>query len=173
MINLVIFDPHQKAWKPHGLTKRLNEYYLKWVSSSNNEFYLKLVSSQLRTDVCSCFCRFCFFVISVSAIYSYIYISYLHAPNKYHLSKAGHNFCVCNKITSYLCHLGPIGKLPYWKRTLLSDYFVRGRVTKLNIFHVLCYLFHLRRFGKLLNWARLLCPRLTWPGPYIWLGTLI
>ena len=55
MINLVIFEPHQKAWKPHGLTKRLNEYYLKCVSSSNNEFYLKPVSSQLRTDVCSCF----------------------------------------------------------------------------------------------------------------------
>ena len=48
---------NKKSWKPHGSTKRLNEYYLKWVSSSNNEFYLKLVSSQLRTDVCSCFLK--------------------------------------------------------------------------------------------------------------------
>ena len=43
---------NKKSWKPHGSTKRLNEYYLKWVSSSNKEFYLKLVLSQLQTQLC-------------------------------------------------------------------------------------------------------------------------
>ena len=56
---------------------------------------------------------------------------------------------LAHKIISSLCHLGPIGRLSYWKRTLLSDCFVRGRVTNLNNFHVICYLFHLGRFGKI------------------------
>ena len=60
-----------------------------------------------------------FFVINVSAIYMLFTIQIsITCPRQ------DHNYCGCMKITFYLCHLGPIGKLSTycWKRTLLSEY---------------------------------------------------
>ena len=74
-----------------------------------------------------------------------------------------HNYCGCMKITLYLCHLGPIGKLSVeGERSWVSTLSEAGSQKKMELyFKRFCYLFHLRHFAvwllqriseKLMSW---------------------
>ena len=77
-----------------------------------------------------------------------MYISYLSVPNKRHLSKAGHNFAIAIELYHPFVTLGRLVDFLIERERSWVIVFVRGRVTNLNSFHVICYLFHLGRFGK-------------------------